>query len=179
MNAQIRSGVVALVGDPTPGSRTATAAKEVAIRLCRHLRAGTPRVIELAEATPPFGADAADRLHTELLQLTTAAAVVVASPVRNGSYTGLLKAFLDLVVEPLALRGAVAVPLMTSSGEASPLPADVYLRPVLQDLGASLPTPSVVLGDAEFTRLDSEVDAWWAEAAPTFAGLGSLMTLSA
>lgn len=173
MSAAIRTGVVAVVGNPRPASRTAAVARAVAEHVAGHLHAGLPHVVDLASSEPPLGADAPQRLASELQCVSTAAVVVVASPTYKASYTGLLKAFLDLL-PPAALYGAVAIPVMTLAGSQHTLAADVHLRPVLQELGASLPTASLVLTEAALADVDGAVEGWWADAAPTLAGIGSI-----
>lgn len=173
MSALVRTSVVAVVGNPRRDSRTAAAASEVAIRLARYLRAGPPQIFDLAGHESPFGVDAAERLADELDHVGRAAALVVASPTYKASYTGLLKAFLDLV-PPHGLLGTVAFPLMTLGSPAHSLAADIHLRPVLQELGASLPAPSLVLTDADLADLDPVLDTWWDATEPALSGIGPL-----
>lgn len=174
----IRTGVVAIVGNPRAGSRTAAVAREAALRIAAHLRSGPPRVVDLAETAAPFGPDAAERLARELRWVATAAAVVVASPTYKASYTGLLKAFLDLIPSS-GLRGAVAVPVMTLGGPGHTLAADVHLRPVLLELDASLPTAALVVPEQALGNIAGAVDAWWETAGPALSGIGSLGPLDA
>lgn len=177
MNAPIRTGVLAVVGNPRRASRTARVANAVADRITRHLRTGPAHVIDLVDAESPLGDDAAQRLAPELDRVGRAAVVVVASPTYKATYTGLLKAFADLI-PPLGLQGAVAIPVMTLGGADHALAADIHLRPLLQELGASLPTPALVLTDAKLRDLDAEVDLWWDDAAPALSGIGSIAQLA-
>jgi FMN reductase len=155
--------VVALVGNPRPASRTATAATQVARLVVDHAAAPAATVIDLATEPSPLGADAPQRLAERLEQVTQTRYLIVASPTYKASYTGLLKSFLDLIPSD-GLRATVAIPLMTMGGPAHALVADVHLRPVLLELGASLPTSAVVLSETELVDLDRAVAAWWSRA---------------
>lgn len=166
--------VVTVVGNPKPGSRTAFAASSVAELLASEL--GTPfrtdRVIELASLSAalfrPRGGDwaeteadleAATALEDALDLTTSASVLVLATPVYKASFTGLLKAFLDLLPGQ-SLSGAVAVPVTVSGSPAHRLLADLQLRPVLTELGASVPTPGVALTEADLDDLQLPISAW-------------------
>ncbi|KQQ40523.1 NADPH-dependent FMN reductase [Duganella sp. Leaf126] len=62
-------------------------------------------------------------------------AVIVATPVYKASYTGLLKAFLDLLPQD-GLAGKLVLPLATGGSQSHMLALDYALRPVLQALDA-------------------------------------------
>jgi FMN reductase len=62
-------------------------------------------------------------------------AVVIATPVYKAAYTGLLKAWLDLLPQ-YALEGKVVLPLATGGSVAHALALDYGLRPVLSSMGA-------------------------------------------
>ena len=62
-------------------------------------------------------------------------AIVIATPIYKASYTGLLKAFLDLLPQD-GLAGKLVLPLATGGGHAHTLALDYALRPVLHALGA-------------------------------------------
>ena len=83
----------------------------------------------------------------------------------KAAYTGLLKAFLDWF-STTSLAGVVAVPVMVGAGPAHSLAVEVHLRPVLVEIGATVPTRGLYVLEAELDRLDAVVGAWLAEAAP-------------
>jgi len=87
--------------------------------------------------------------------------IVVGTPVYKGAYTGLLKGFLD-VLPPSTLRRTVAIPVTVSAAPAHRLLAEQALRPVLAELGASLPVPGLPLEEGQLERLDELVDEWLA-----------------
>lgn len=63
-------------------------------------------------------------------QIEHAAAVVIASPVYKGAYSGALKAFLDLLPQKL-LAGKAILPIMTAGSDKHLLAIDYALKPVL------------------------------------------------
>jgi FMN reductase len=135
--------IAAVLGSVTPPGRLRRALGEALAR------AGDEHVLlDLAEHPLPFaGAGAHDA--PVLDALARADAVLLATPVYRGTYTGTLKNLLDLLpVE--ALRGkAVALAAMGATDHHS-LGADWHLRDVLAWFGAlALPT-SVYLTSADF-----------------------------
>jgi FMN reductase len=159
--------VVTVVGNPKPGSRTAAAAASVAELLAGEL--GTPyRIDELVDlvtfAPAIFQGEAADEADRSALDnaidlASSASVLVLATPVYKGSYTGLLKSFLD-VLPHQALDGSVVVPVTVSAAPSHKLLADLHLRPVLAELGASVPTPPVALEERDLDDLQLTVSAW-------------------
>jgi len=63
-------------------------------------------------------------------------AIVVATPVYQAAYSGLLKVFLDLLPQ-FAFRGKAVLPIVTGGSPAHVLAVDYALRPVLANLGAA------------------------------------------
>ncbi|MEU0241571.1 NAD(P)H-dependent oxidoreductase [Nocardiopsis sp. NPDC006198] len=168
-----------LVGNPRPNSRTATAGLAVA----RHAAdaAGLPdvpgpddlidlsriRQLLLAPGPQPQVEAALERVRaTDLL--------VVASPTYKATYTGLLKVFLDLLPSG-GLAGVTAVPVLVMASAAHTLAVDVHLRPLLLELGATVPASGLALlqdavpsdGGTDGTpRLDGVLAPWAGRAAP-------------
>jgi FMN reductase len=128
--------VAVVVGNPRPRSRTRVTAELVA----RDVTGVAPEVVvDLADWGPALldGQDAAVAAAVD--EVRAADVVVVASPTYKATHTGLLKLFLDRFPAE-GLRGVVAVPLMLGAGEAHALAPETGLRPVLTELGASVPT---------------------------------------
>ncbi|HEY9644207.1 MAG TPA: NADPH-dependent FMN reductase [Coleofasciculaceae cyanobacterium] len=67
--------------------------------------------------------------------LNNADGVIVATPIYKAAYTGLLKAFLDLLPQQ-ALAGKVVLPIATGGTIAHLLAIDYALKPVLSELKA-------------------------------------------
>lgn len=141
--------MVVVVGNPRPGSRTAALAGELAGVVAGLVGAEEPQVLDLAELTEelgaPLGSGSGERWAGPLRALHAADLLIIATPTYKGSYTGLLKSFLDHVGGG-ALHGIVAVPLTTVGSPAHTLAAEVHLRPLLIELGASTPTSALVVG---------------------------------
>ena len=162
-------GIVTVVGNPKPASRTRAAAEAVAAALDRlrtHPGHPTPATIELADhagALVQWGAPEVAELKRAVL---AAGALVVASPTYKGAYTGLLKLFLDQFDRD-ELGGMPSVALMTGGNAAHALAVEVHLRPVLVEIGASLPTRGIFLAGAEVDDPTPVIDGWLAQAAPS------------
>ncbi|MEV7963691.1 NADPH-dependent FMN reductase [Oerskovia paurometabola] len=168
-----RPALVTLVGNPRPGSRTLAAARTVAARVADHLGVAAADVngpdvngpdqatIDLAEIATEILAPEHPRADAARETAAGAAVLVVATPVYKGSYTGLLKAFLDLY-GPDGLAGVVAVPVVVSGNPAHALAGEVHLRPLLVELGATVPARTLTLLDSRLGEADltSAVDAW-------------------
>ena len=95
--------------------------------------------------------------------------MVVASPTYKASYTGLLKLFLDRFAGGTGLRG-LAVPLMLGAGPAHALAAEVHLRPVLTELGATVPGRALFVPDAHHDD-PAAYDDWLAATRPVVQAL--------
>jgi FMN reductase len=165
------SRFVVIVGNPRPASRTLTVAGAAASTVTR--AAGLPdhhltidlcvlaRHLLLPEPSPA--------VEEALDQVTGADLLLVVSPTYKGSYTGLLKVFLDRVPHR-ALDRAVALPLMLM-GVAEHAPAvDAYLRPLLVELGATVPVPGLAVLESDLDRLDSVLGPWADQVAGALAG---------
>ena len=137
------STVAVVVGNPKPQSRTLAAAIYVAQQL-----AGEPDlVVDLADLGPAL-LDWADPDVTELVkQVGAADLVVVASPTYKAAYTGLLKLFLDRFAGGTGLSG-LAVPLMLGGSPAHSLAPELTLRPVLTEIGGTVPGRGLYVVDA-------------------------------
>jgi FMN reductase len=148
-----RPRVVAVSGNPRPGSRTAAFALRAARAVAAELGDGAePALVDLADP----GAD-----HDAARAAVAAATVaIVASPTFKATYTGLLKGFLD-GFDRGALDRVLAVPLMVQRSGAHTLAADVHLRPLLIELGAICPTPALVVAEDELPG-DEAIGRWLA-----------------
>jgi FMN reductase len=155
--------IAVVVGNPKPQSRTYQAAQLVAERL-----AGRPA--ELSIDLTELGAallDWADPGIAELVAAVQAAdLVVVASPTYKGSYTGLLKLFLDRF--GAGSMTGTAVPVMLGGHWKHALAPELLLKPVLVEIGATCPTAGLFLVDSELDSTDT-LDTWLARARPQVA----------
>jgi FMN reductase len=144
-----------VVGNPKPQSRTYEAAR----LLVEQLTGQQPDVaIDLID----FGGALLDWSDASVAAAITTVQhsdlVVVASPTYKASYTGLLKLFLDRIGGG-SLGGVTAIPLMLGGDLRHSLAPEVFLKPVLAELGASTPTRGLFLIDAEYNS-PSALEPW-------------------
>ncbi len=138
------STVAVVVGNPKPQSRTLAAATYVAQEL-----AGEPDLVVDLAALGPALLDWADPDVTDLVkQVGGADLVVVASPTYKAAYTGLLKLFLDRFAGGTGLTG-LAVPVMLGGSPAHSLAPELTLRPVLTEIGGTVPGRGLYVVDAQ------------------------------
>lgn len=150
--------VVVVVGNPRPGSRTARAAIELGQRVAE---GGEVTVIELAELAPVLFDPTSVKVAAAVELARGAETLVVASPTYKATYTGLLKAFFDRFPGD-ALRGVSAVPLMVAAAPHHAMAVEVMMRPLLVELGASVPTRGVFIQESQIDELGGVLDAWCA-----------------
>jgi FMN reductase len=138
--------VVAVVGNPKRMSRTRAAAELVAEHVTGKPPTSVIEVTDLGAGLLGWG----DPRVAEAKQTVLAAdLLIVASPTFKATYTGLLKLFLDQFGQG-ELGGTPTFALMLGGSPAHTLAAELTLRPVLVEIGASCPAPSLYLVDAEY-----------------------------
>jgi FMN reductase len=147
--------VVVLSGNPRPGSRTL----DTATRLAQRVPADARQVVDLAHLADHLHDPGHASVGEALTTVRSAEVLVVATPVYKASFTGLLKSFLDLLPTG-SLVGAPVVPVVVSASAGHLLLADLHLRTVLRELGASLPTTALLLEEAQLPSLDLVLDEW-------------------
>lgn len=158
--------VVVLVGNPRAGSRTRSAAEAVAERVAARLDlAADPVTVDLADLAGEILAPAHPRADEALRTVAAARLLVVATPVYKGSYTGLLKAFLDLY-GPRGLDGMPVVPLVVSASPAHQHAGETHLVPLLAELGATVPDTALALLEPELADAAVHADLWLDEGFP-------------
>jgi FMN reductase len=150
--------VTILVGNPKPQSRTLKLAEALVGQL---LAEGTHtlRVIDLTNHSRQLF----EWPSSEMVELIHAVAesdlLIVASPTYKATYTGLLKSFLDRYAAN-GLRGVIAIPVMTGADLSHSMGPDVHLRPLLVELGASVPTRGLYFVTGQMGKMDEIVAAW-------------------
>ena len=156
--------IAVVVGNPKPRSRTYQAAHLVTEKL-----AG--RQPDLSVDLTDLGSALLDWSDSRVGDIVTAIQssdlVVVASPTYKATYTGLLKLFLDRIAGG-ALAGVTAVPLMLGGHWRHALAADLLLKPVLVELGATCPTSGLFLLESEYAGGET-LDSWLKLARPQVA----------
>ena len=183
MGQQATVATTLLIGNPRLGSRTSAVGRRVADDLLACLAeegvsACAPEVIDLAEIGGRLPARAS--LHVPLDDTVAAALaavrrpglLIVVCPTFKGAYPGLLKLFLDML--PIdGLAATVAVAAMTAGWDRHRGAAEQFLRPLLTELGATVPVPSLSVTEEEFSDLDPVLSAWMKSHAATLAAVVS------
>jgi FMN reductase len=157
--------IAVVVGNPKSGSRTLRVASAVADALERPGDAAGRTTVDLAEVAPELFDPRSVTVSGLLDEVATSDLVVVASPTYKATFTGLLKAFLDRYGNN-ALAATVAVPVMTGGAPIHALAPEVFLRPVLIELGASVPSRGLFVTEDKFDDLDEVVSDWALHARP-------------
>jgi FMN reductase len=179
--------IAVVTGNPKPASRTHGVALAVADVLAAELARPTAPaeaparqvvpaavplvpaepsahlVVDLAEHAPSLFDWSAAELSRLTAEVAAADVAIFASPTYKAAYTGMLKAFLDRYGNN-GLAGVVAVPVMTGGWPGHLLAVEVHLRPVLVELGATVPARGLYVTEPEFATLDAAI-AKWAESA--------------
>jgi len=140
-----------ITGSPSAVSRSALLAHTLDEQLEQAGHATRLLNVRDLPAQPLLTADTKDlRIAAALRALAPVDAVVVATPIYKAAYSGILKAFLDLLPQT-ALQGKVVLPLATGGSPAHLLAVDYALRPVLNALGARHILSTVFAADAQMT----------------------------
>lgn len=121
-------------GSPSSTSRTARLAALVVQRLVAQGLSAELLDLRSLPAQPLLAADfAAPAIEAALGKVASARGVVFTTPVYKAAYSGLLKAFIDILPQ-FGLRDKVVLPLVTGGSIAHVLAIDYALRPVLSSL---------------------------------------------
>jgi FMN reductase len=150
--------VSVVAGNPKPASRTLDAARLVGSRFGDGV--SEIDVITLGPGLLGWGDEGVRRA---VEQVRVSDLVVVASPTFKATYSGVLKLFLDQFDTGTGMAGVTAIPLMLGAGPAHHLAPEVFLKPVLVELGAIVPVQGLYLSDrtyAEPEKLDPWMDRW-------------------
>jgi FMN reductase len=157
--------VVAVVGNPNPGGRTTTVARAVADAVAVAIGGAEVEIVELADVASHLFEWNNDDVSALTARVAAADVVIAACPTYKATYTGLLKAFFDRHGND-GLAGCVAVPVMVGAAPIHALAPEVHLRPLLVELGASVPTRGLYVLDSAMDSLDATIAAWVAAAGP-------------
>jgi FMN reductase len=158
--------IAVVTGNPKPASRTHSVALAVADALAKELPgAETDVVVDLADYAPRLFDWSDEELTALSAQVAAADVAVFASPTYKATYTGLLKAFLDRYGNN-GLAGVTAVPVMTGGWPGHLLAVEVHFRPVLVELGATVPSRGLYVTEPELADLTPALAKWSAAAVP-------------
>jgi FMN reductase len=159
------SSVGVVVGNPKPRSRTLTVAEAVARAAAEAagLAVDDRTTVDLADLGPHLFDWSSSDVRAAVDAIRSCALVVIASPTYKASYTGLLKSFLDWF-STTDLDGVTVVPVMVGAGPQHMLAVETHLRPVLVELGATLPTRGLYVTEDQLDGLDDVLANWLLEA---------------
>ena len=138
-----------ITGSPSGTSRTAKLAHLVGTRLAQAGIDSSLLDVRSLPAEDLLNARTdAPAIAAALAQVEAARGVVIATPVYKAAYSGLLKAFLD-VLPQFGLRDKVVLPLATGGTVAHVLAIDYALRPVLSSLDPLHVVPGLFVLDKQ------------------------------
>ncbi len=159
------STVGIVVGNPKARSRTRAVAEAVATAAADAggLVGAEHVVVDLADLGPQLFDWSSTPVRDAVERIRATSLTVVASPTYKASYTGLLKSFLDWF-STTDLLGVAVIPVMVGAGLQHALAVEVHLRPVLVELGASVPTRGLYVSEDQLGDLDGVVAEWAHEA---------------
>lgn len=165
MTDQETLDIAVVIGNPNPGGRTTRAGEAVAAAIAAGAPGSNVETIELAEIASvlfEWGNEAVGELTA---RVAAADVIIAACPTYKATFTGLLKAFLDNYGND-GLAGCRAVPVMVGAAAAHALAPEVHLRPLLVELGASVPSRGLYVLEDQIDDIDAVVGAWAAAAVP-------------
>lgn len=158
--------VSVVIGNPNPGGRT-TRVAEAAARSVVDTLGGRAEfeTIELAHSAGRLFAWEDDELAALCERVASSALIIPACPVYKASYTGLLKAFFDRYGSN-GLAGVVALPVMLGAAPQHALAVETHFRPLLVELGASVPSRGLYVLESQLEDLDAVLVDFMSGAGP-------------
>ncbi len=141
--------LVLLAGSPSANSRSTRLLQHLGDRLASCGFA--PQLLQVRDlpATALLHADFGDAgIVAAREAIAQADAIVVATPIYQASFSGALKAFLDLLPQT-ALTGKPVLPLAVGGSQSHMLAIDYALRPVLAALGSPHVLPGIYAAESQ------------------------------
>jgi FMN reductase len=158
------SHILTVSGSPMEVSRSAKLLQHVSLDLADLGHTIEQVVVRDLPAESLLHADVADRaLQEAQAKVDRADGLVIATPVYKAAFSGVLKAWLDLLPQ-FALEGKTVLPLATGGSVAHALALDYALRPVLMSMGARQVVQGYLViehlietvGESGVTRIDDD-----------------------
>lgn len=151
-----RAPYVAVVSaSPAPASRTLALARHVGARIARD--GADVRYVDIRDLPADdllWARPSSAKAKSACALVAEATGIVLVTPVYNAAYSGVLKAFLDMLPQ-FGLRGKVALPLAVGGTVAHMLVIDYAIRPVLASMGIPYIVGGVFLLDKWIQGHDS------------------------
>lgn len=146
------SKILAISGSPSHPSRTYSLLEYARQQLLQqNFQVDLLSVRDLDPEILAYGQYNSPDLEKPKALLAEASAVIIGTPIYKAAYTGVLKAFLDLLPQK-ALQGKVVLPIATGGTIAHLLAIDYALKPVLSELGAQYLLDGVYAVDKQIQR---------------------------
>jgi FMN reductase len=147
--------IACIIGSPSSPSRTAFVAAHVAAHLGRAGNTVEDIVVRDLPAEDLLRARVeAPAIAAAVKAVERADGIVIATPIYKASFSGILKAFLDLLPQ-WAFRGKYVLPIATGGASAHVLAIDYGLRPVLMSFGPVHVDQAYVVLEQGVRKLDS------------------------
>jgi FMN reductase len=145
--------IVAIVGSPTPHSRTRNLVTELQGRIVSETGAFA-RLVDIAELVPYLMVRSREEtspiLEEALRAVEQADLLLIGTPVYKGSYTGLFKHFVDLV-DYRSLAGVPVALLAMGGSDRHALVIDHQLRPLFGFFNAQTLPTGVFVSEGSYT----------------------------
>lgn len=130
------SDIVTIAGSPSVSSRSSAVLELIRKRFeIRQFSTNAIEVRDLPAEALMWGNDKDPRIQDAVQMVTHARVVLVATPIYNAAFSGLLKTFLDVLPEH-ALADKIVFPIALGGSRAHVLAIEYSLKPVLSTLGA-------------------------------------------
>jgi FMN reductase len=128
--------ILLISGSPAVPSSSSRLLHHLGDKLAAHGHRTARLKVRDLPAQALLAADGTDAvIRAALAEVADAHAVIVATPVYKAAYSGVLKAFLDLLPQN-GLAGKIVLPVATGGSQSHLLALDYALRPVLHALEA-------------------------------------------
>lgn len=148
--------IVLLAGSPGFPSRVAAVVDYVAHRLReRGAKASSFDVNAFDSAALLYADTQSPAIRRYLGAVAEADAIVIATPVYQSSFSGVIKLFLDLIPQN-GLKHKIALPIASGGSPNHLLILDYALKPVLSALGADSVLNGVYVTSAELSRHEGD-----------------------
>lgn len=161
--------VTLLLGDPRAGTPMRAVAEELAARISGLVGADLD-TLDLARGAREVFAWPSPVMDGLVDRVREAEVLVVASPALQGSFSGLVKGFLDRI-DGAGLAGVPAVPLIVSAHATDSCLPDGHLARVLRALGASV-LPGFHLLERHSATPVAAIDTWMQRNGPAIDAAG-------
>lgn len=158
--------VIAVAGSPSVNSKSTDLLKR-ALSHVEELGLST-KILSVRDIPPNeliYGAEKdSPHLQQVIEQFERATGIIIATPIYKASFSGALKAFLDLLPQK-SLAGKIVLPIATGGSQKHLLAIDYALKPVLFSLGATHVLSGLYVSDDQVQRdnygqllLDKEIE---------------------